>query len=379
MNFSKKLKEFVTLGSSNFISSVIFGLFWLSIATFLTKTDYGQLGFFIAIVNVASIISLSGVQHTIMVYEPKKYNIIPASTAWVLITSIVSAIVVFVLFQNFLVSIMVVGMTFFLLTTSALLSKEKYRVFSKYRLLQAVVTVIISIIFYQIFGINGILLGYFLSYLFILKELFPLLKNKKIEFSILKSKIGFMTHAYANRLSQVFLYWGDKLVIGTMFGLTMLASYHFAAQYFLLLQTIPRSMDQYLLPQEAGGQPNKKAKQFFIGLSCLVVLVSIFVIPYGVTNFLPKYQESIFPMQIMSLGIIPSSIIAIQNAQFMGKENSRIVFIGSVFQAATYFVLIIVLGQFYGLIGFAIGFVSAQLIRVIFYLTAGSYLPNQNH
>jgi len=168
-----------------------------------------------------------------------------------------------------------------------------------------------------------------------------------------------MMYAYSSRLSHVFFFWGDKLVIGTMFGLTMLANYHFAAQYLLLLETIPRSMGEYLLPQEAGGQLNIKTKQFFIGLSCLIAVISIIVIPYGVTTFLPKYEESILPMQIMSVAIIPLSIVAIQRAQFMGKENSRIVLIGSVIQTGFYLILVIILGQVFGLVGLAYGFLSA--------------------
>jgi len=366
MNFPKKLKDFVALGSSNLIASIILGLFWLFLASLLTKTDYGQLGFFMAIANIAGAISLLGLRQTIMVYEPKNENLIPASVALVLITSIISAIVVFVFIQNFWVSILIASMCIYHLSAASLLSKQKYGIFSKYRLLQAVVAVIASLVFYQILGINGIFLGYFVSFLFILKDLVPLVKNKKIEFSKLKSKIGFIMYAYSSRLSQVFFFWGDKLVIGTIFGLTMLASYYFAAQYLLLLEAIPRSMEQYLLPQEAGGQRNIKTKQFFIGLSCIIVIISIIAIPYGVNTFLPKYEESIQPMQIMSLAIIPLSVIAIQRAQFLGKENSRIVLIGSVIQTGFYLVLVIILGQVFGLVGIAYGFLSAAIFLSVF-------------
>jgi len=378
MNFSKKLKDFVALGSSNLIASIILGLFWLFLASLLTKTDYGQLGYFMAVVNIAATISLVGLRPTIMVYEPKNENVIPASMALVLITSIISAIVVFVFTQNFFVSLVVVSISFFHLIAAALLSKEKYGTFSKYRLLQAVVAVIASLVFYQILGINGIFLGYFVSFLIILKDLVPLVKNKKIEFSKLKSKIGFIMYAYSSRLSQVFFLWGDKLVIGTIFGLTMLASYHFAAQYLLLLEAIPRSMNQYLIPKEAGGEQNKKAKQFFIGLSCIIAIISIIAIPYGVTTFLPKYEESIQPMQIMSLAIIPLSVVAIQRAQFLGKENSRIVLIGSVIQTGFYLVLVIILGQVFGLVGLAYGFLSAAIFLSIFNYFVNIHLQNNS-
>jgi len=158
----------------------------------------------------------------------------------------------------------------------------------------------------------------------------------------------------------------------------MLANYHFAVQYLLLLDAIPRSMEQYLLPQEAGGQRNKKTKQFFIGLSCLIVVISIIVIPYGVTAFLPKYEESIQPMQILSVAIIPLSIAAIQRAQFMGKENSRIVLIGNVIQTGFYLVLVIILGQVFGLVGLAYGFLSAAIFLSVFNYFVNIHMQNNS-
>ncbi len=133
MNFPKKLKDFVALGSSNLLASIILGLFWLFLASLLTKTDYGQLGFFMAIANIAAAISLLGLRQTIMVYEPKNENVIPASVALVLITSIISAIVVFVFIQNFWVSILIASMCIYHLSAASLLSKRKYRIFSKYK------------------------------------------------------------------------------------------------------------------------------------------------------------------------------------------------------------------------------------------------------
>jgi len=156
------------------------------------------------------------------------------------------------------------------------------------------------------------------------------------------------------------------MVVGMVFGFTMLANYHFAAQYLLLIESIPISIGQYLIPQEAEGQKNKKMKLFFILLSCIVAIISIIAIPYGVTTFIPKYEESIVPIQIMSVGIIPLTIVSIQGVQFLGKENSRIVLIGSVLQSGSFLTFIILLGQAFGLVGLATGFLSAIIIRAIF-------------
>jgi len=221
-------------------------------------------------------------------------------------------------------------------------------------------------------------LGFFISTLFILFELFNLLKKRTLEFTGIKMKIRFTLYSYANRLSGVFFRWGDKLVIGAIFGFSVLGSYHFAAQYLVLLEIIPRSMQQYLLPQESVGKNIKKMKIFSILISCLVALISISVVPYGIDTFLPNYHESILPIQIMSIGIIPLAISAIQNTEFLAKENSRIVLIGAILQSVLYIILVIVLGQIWGLFGFAVGFLSAITVRMVFNLIVRFTYQRQN-
>ena len=46
-----------------------------------------------------------------------------------------------------------------------------------------------------------------------------------------KQKINFMMHSYATRLSDVFFAWGDKIVIGILFGFSLLGDFYFAFQY----------------------------------------------------------------------------------------------------------------------------------------------------
>jgi len=370
MDFLNKTQDVLILGTSNFGSSIILGIFWLYLASLLEKTQYGELGFLMSVANMGFAIAFLGLGATIVVYEPKNQNVFPAAFVLALISSSIIAVIVFILTQNILSSILILGMTIFFIVQSGLNSKKRYRDFSKHVLIRAATIVVLSILLLQFFGLNGVLLGYFLASLFVIKELFSLMKNKKISLSILKPKIGFMTKMCSIRISNVFFWWGDKLVIGALFGFSFLANYVFAAQYLLLLDAIPRSISQYLLPQESEGLKNKKIKIFSVGLSVIVAIVSIVTIPFGVTNILPQYEESIFPIQIMSIAIIPLFISAIQQAEFLGKENSNIVFVGSVLQSITYLLLIILLGQLYGLIGIAVGFLTAAIIRTIFNLVA---------
>jgi len=368
MTFTNKLKELLSLVTVNVSGSIIFALFWIYLATILPKTEYGELGFLISIVNVGSAISIMGFRTVIVVYESKNENVFFPSFILVLISANITALATLAFTQNVMVSILVVGLTIFNIVIAGLNSQERFKALSLHRILRAGVTVILALIAYQYFGIEGILLGYFISTLLILKELRQLIKNQKLEFSIIKPKIKFMLHAYVMRLTEVFVRWGDKLLIGVLFGFTFLASYYVAVQFLLLLSTIPQSISIYLLPQESRGKKNKNIKFFSIGISCLIAIFSIIIIPYGINEFLPKYEESILPMQVLSIALIPLTIISIQESEFFGKENSRVVLIGSIIQSVFYLLSIIFLGEILGLIGISLAFVLAVIIKVLFNL-----------
>jgi len=378
MVFTKNVKDFFSLGLSNLISAIVFGIFWLFLASFLEKIEFGELAFLVGIANIGYVISILGLSHTIMVYEPKKENIFPSSFFVVLISAIITSFVVYLITQNFIISIMVTGLAIFEIILAGLISKRRYKHYSIHMILRSILTVFLALVFYNFFGISGILLAYFLTTLVVLKELPSLIKNKKIEFSLLKSKIKFTLFANANRLSLAFFQWGDKLIIGAIFGFTFLASYYFAAQYLLLLQNIPRSVQQYLLPQEAAGQKNKKLKIFSVIIACFITIISIILIPIGVENFLPQYTDSILPIQIMSVGLIPLTISSIQQTKFFAHENSRLVLFGSILESSLYLTLIIVLGQIYGLVGIAYSFLAAVIIRTVFNQFVEKHFQNES-
>ena len=289
----------------------------------------------------------------------------------VLIAATVTAVVTFLLYQNFAVSILAMGLAVFTLLIHGVNSQKRYGTLSQYRILKAAASIIFALILYQYIGITGIILGFFIATLFIVKEIYILLNGRTIEFSALRTKIAFTTRSFFTGLSLVFFNWGDKAIIGIIFGFTMLASYQLAGQYLLLLEGIPRSIMVYLVPQESEGRKNKKIKIFAITISIFIALVSIVVMPYAVTAILPVYEDAILPIQILSLSVIPLTISAIQNSQFLGTGNSKVVLIGSIIQSALYLIFIVLLGTPYGLEGISIGLLVAAIVRTLFNLFVG--------
>ncbi len=366
MVFKNNIKDLMTVGSSNFFASIINSLFWLYLASILLKTDYGELGLFMSIANIGAAVSLLGMRTTVVVYESKNENILPSSFIVILISSSISAFILSLFTNNLFIGILIIGMTVFELLLGGLIAKQRFRDFSISRLLRSVITIVLALILYHQIGIDGILIGYFFGTLIILKDVKSLLKNKKISFSIMKQKISFILEAYTSTLSHVFFLWGDKIIIGLVFGFTILANYHFAMQFLFLLDTIPRTLATYFTPKEAAGEKNKKIKVFSILIAILITIISFIAVPYGVMEFLPKYEESIVPMQILSLALVPLSISGIQQAEFFGQEKSRPVLLGGIMEASLYIISLVVLGQLYGLIGMATSFLIAVWIRVSF-------------
>jgi len=369
MSSNKGIKDLLGVGTSLFISQIILGLFWFYLASILSKSEYGELSFLMSIVNVAAVVSVLGLSSTIVVYGAKKENIFPASFIIVLITGSITAVVTFFLYQNYAVSILTIGQAVFAFMISGINSQKRYGNLSWHRILRTVFAVIFAIILYEYFGITGIIFGYFIASLFIIKEIITFLDGRKIDFSALRTKISFTAYAFMARLSTVFFYWGDKAIIGMTFGFTMLASYQLAGQYLLLLEGIPRSIMVYLVPQESEGHKNKKIKIFSIVISILIAIVSILAVPIIVNEILPEYEDAIRPIQILSISVIPLTISAIQLSEFLGKENSKVVLIGGILQSGLYIIFIPILGTPFGLEGIAIGLLVATIVRVLYNLS----------
>ena len=362
-NFFAKIKSYFTLGLANFAVSSINAVFWMYLASLLDITEYGQLGFLISLSTVAFAISTIGLDKVIIVFGSKKENVLGPSYTLGIISASVTSLIVYIITQNIGVSFLTWCMMIFLLHQSDLNSKKRFSSFAKFQILRSVLIVILGITLFHVFGINGIVLGFALSTLPTFRSLFSYAKNKKLNIGILKPKIKFMINNWLARLGNNFFWWGDKLIIGTFFGFSILGSYQLASQYLFLLDAIPRALMIYLLPQESVGQKNKKLKIFSVGISCIIALISIIVFPFVIEEFFPKYHDSILPAQIMSIAIIPITIYTLLETQFVGKEMPRVVTISTGSQVLAYFSLIILLGNEYGIMGIAFAFLSSAIIR----------------
>jgi O-antigen/teichoic acid export membrane protein len=354
-----KFKGLTTMSSALVVSQLISGIFWLYIARLLGTELYGELSYYIAIASIASTISLLGAGNTILTYTAKGIKIQPPIFLITISSSIITSIIVFFMFYNVGVSLFVVASVIFVLTTNELLGFKLFKKYSFYIIIQKIMAVGLAIGLFYIIGFNGIILGISLSFFPSMIRLYQVFRKSKIDFSILKSRGGFMINSYMLDISKTFNGSIDKIIIAPFLGFALLGNYHLGIQILMILTLIPSTIYGYIATHDASGNPNKRLKfytiLFSVGLSIAGVVLSPIVLP----SLFPKFNEAIVVIQILSLSIVPGTINLTYISKFMGNEKPKIVLIGSVMFILIHVVGILTLGKLYSVNGVAISFVLA--------------------
>ena len=356
------IKDLSTLGFTNIFSMGILGIFWIYLAQILDANEYGKIGFLICC--FASI----GSPNTLIVYGAKKIKIQNSIYTLALIGSFISSIVIFLIFDEIAISVFVIGYVIFSLITSDLLGKKLYQKYSKFLITQRVLMVCFALLLFHIMGINGIILGYGLSFLPFSKLLYQGFKQSKFDLSLIISKKKFILNNYGFDLAKILNGHLDKLIIVPLLGFALLGNYHLGYQVIIILALLPTIVFQYALPRESSGISNVKIQKFTIFISIIVVIFTIIFAPVILPVLFPKFIHAIEIIQIMSLATIFVSISLMYTSKFLARENSGIVFIGSGIRLSVQTLLVITLGWIYGINGVAVSFVIASASESIWFI-----------
>ena len=137
---------------------------------------------------------------------------------------------------------------------------------------------------------------------------------------------------------------------------------------------------KYILPQEAAGLNTTKVKKLLILISIVFTFIGFFIVPIILPNVFPKYIESIDAIKIMSLSLLPMSMVKIYTSKFLALEKSRFILIGMIISLSVLIPTMIVFGMWYGVLGIATSFVLATIIQSIyFYITSKKWdIKNDN-
>ena len=368
-NFKEKIigqKDLASIGFANIVGSGISAIFWLYLASVIEPAEYGEIHYFIAIAALAQIISLIGSSNVLTVYTAKKIKIQATFFFISILAAVASTIVIIVIFFRFDVGLLILGYIIFELVNAVLLGRKAYTEYSKYFLTQKTLMVILGIGFYYLIGFDGILYGFVLSFVPYIALIFREFKETKIDFSLLKSRKGFIANNYAMGLSGRMGSTIDKLIVAPLLGFMLLGNYSLALQLFVILYMIPMIIYKYLLPQDASGKPNNKLRQTAVLTSVGIAVLGVVLFPHIIPNFFPKFIETIDAIQIMSIAIIPATISLLYTSKFLGLEKSKFVLISKIIATSILIVGFIILGPIFGIIGLASVFVFTSTFEASF-------------
>ena len=162
----KKNKAFsgiLTIGVGNVAGGAITSLFWLFLAGILGTETYGQLSYFLAIMGITSVAASFGGPFTMQVYVSKGLKIEAALYFISIITSLIGAIILFFMFEDIGLSLLVITTSVLNLYLVELLGKKLFSKHSKIYIFQKLLFVTLSLLFFSVIGFEGILIGFALS------------------------------------------------------------------------------------------------------------------------------------------------------------------------------------------------------------------------
>jgi len=372
----KIIRDISTIGGADVFGTAMSAVFWFYLASQIEPSSYGEIHWFLGIAGIFSGIALFGTANTLTVYTAKKTQIQSTLNFISLSASAILSFIVIVLFPSFFtidVGIILIAYVINMLAIGDLLGRKQYSNYSKYTLVQKGLTLGLGFSFFYFFGYESIIFALALSYVLHFKRIFSIFKEMKINFSLVKPRIGFITNNYFLSILTIASAQADKVVVAPLLGFTILGNYNLAMQAISIMLILPSVFQKYLLPQESTGVKNKKPKIIVIVFSVFITILGIFVAPALINEFFPKFGDAVDAIRIMSMVVIPVTVSIILESEFLGKEKSRIILTGTSILLTSLIIGMIVLGSLMGIEGIAYSLVIAHTAKLGFYLIAKKF------
>ncbi len=372
-NILTKFRGLTILGISTIVTAGISALFWLYMAQLLGVEQYGIVSYLIAATGIATVLSSLGSGNTLTVYSAKEVKIQPQIYFFAITASIIASVTLFFLLNNIALSLLVIGNVVFGLVTYDLLGKKLYKNYAKYIILQKILMVGLSLIFYYIIGYNGVILGIALSFFPAFIGIYRMFRETRMDFSLLRSRFNFMMNSYILDISRAFNGNIDKILVVPILGYVLLGNYQLGIQFVSVFALLPNIANSYILSHDASGNPNKNLKKAIIILSAILSVLAIILSPIIIPALFPKFIESIQIIQIMSLSLIPFTVNNTYISKFLGMEKIRIVLIGSGIYLIIQIITIVILSNTFGINGFAASYVISATSETIYLIFINNF------
>jgi len=370
------LKNFGTIAISDITSAIISTVFWLYLASLLTVSNFGEIQFLISIAGFAMGVALLSNANTIIVYEIKQRGLRKILFLLTLIIGGIVSVALFIVYSRLDVIFLTVGMIFAEMISGYLLGKKLFVRYSIIFISQKLLMVTLAVGLYFFMGFEGIIYGIAISYIPIcviiirilkdtslnfslLKENFSLLKEN---FSLLKENFRFVINNYGSRLISQSRKDLDKIIIIPILGFEILGEFALSVQMYMFMILFASLSFKFLLLNDASGKNIFKFKVGILLISIIISILGIIIGPEIITTFFPKFVNSIEIIPLLSLAVIPNTIVIIFSSKFLGDEKSKFPLIGTIIHAVSYLSMVVFLGSAYGLYGLAVSFLISSII-----------------
>ena len=304
----KKINDLLSLSIANIGGTGLTAIFWFIIAALLVPSEFGQIQYFISIAGLAYTISLLGTGEVISVYTAKKIKLQSTLILLSLIAGTIASIVILFLFSKVEVSFLIIGFIINDIALAYLIGNKFFGKYSKYLITQKGLTFGLGITLYFIFGVDGILFGLALSYIHFIILIFKIYKSSKINFPLLKTRLGFVTNNYWISTIGIAKNHLDKIIVVPLIGFEQLGNYALALQVYAISMVLANIIYQYTLPHDSIGETTTKIKVLALFSSIIITVSTILLAPFVMPIIFPEYNEAISAIQIISLAVIPSTI-----------------------------------------------------------------------
>ena len=362
------VKDLGFIGFSNIIGTVVSAVFWLYLANLLGAEGYGEIQCYIAIAGMVYIISTLGRPNTITVYAAKNIKIHSTLFLISIIGGLISLLILFGIFGRLDIGIIILGFIVYDLSINFLLGKKEYSKYAIHFLIQKGLMLSLGIGFYYIFGFEGIIFGMALSYIHFVFLSFKISRDSKINFSLLKSKRGFITSNYLESSVGGIKGEIDKILIVPLLGFAILGNYALAMQFYAVLMVFSLIVFRYLLPQDSSGVSNPGLKKLTVLISILISGLSIILTPSIIPQIFPQYVDSIIAIQILSISVPGATIGFLYVSKFLGSEKGKLVLVGRIISISSLVLGMLILPGYFGISGAAVAFVIATYCQTGFFI-----------
>ena len=227
MTLIKKIKDIGTIGGADIFGNLMSAGFWFYLASQIEPSSYGEINWFLGIAGMFSSFALFGTTNTLTVYTAKKIQIQSTLNFISILASFVLSLIVILAFPSFYsidIGIILIAYVVNALAIGDLLGKKQFQNYSKYIILQKGLTLAVGLSFFYLFGYEAIIFALAITYVLYFKRIISIFNEVKINFNLIKPRIGFITNNYLMSILAIASGQIDKIIVNPNIGATIILS-----------------------------------------------------------------------------------------------------------------------------------------------------------